>query len=88
MDAIDARRQRDVELTNLRKEVERRKIDTDKTDKKAFKASLLSDQQDMKLLAEQQQKRERQVRAIVGLLANSHGPASKLVVGVVNTVVP
>ena len=61
MESIEARRQREAELTSLRKEVERRKIDTDKSDKKAFKASLLSDQQDMKVLAEQQQKRERQV---------------------------
>jgi hypothetical protein len=57
---LESRRQRESELTSLRKEVERRRIDTDKTEKKYFRASLLNDQHDLKAQGEEFQ-RQRQV---------------------------
>ena len=63
--SYESRKQREAELNALRKEVERRKNDAEKIDKKAGRATLITDQTDQKGLLETTMKLEKQNRVLL-----------------------
>jgi len=63
--AYDSRKQREAELNAVRKEVERRKIEAEKTDKRAGRATLITDQTDQKALLEASMQLEKQNRFLL-----------------------
>lgn len=62
--SYEAKRQRDKELTTTRKEVERRRAEGERVDRRQLRATLITDQADVRAQQEAQQQREAQRRML------------------------